>query len=61
MNQSEFVDLVREMREAQKEFLTLHTRTALVRARELERRVDGYVLQFVNERPAQRNLFGSQQ
>ncbi len=57
MKQTEFVALVREMREAQQEFFTVRTRTALARARELERRVDAYVLQFVNETPAQRQLF----
>jgi hypothetical protein len=61
MNHFEFVLLVRDYREAQKAYLQERTRTALGLVKQLERRIDGYVLQAVNETPQQGRLLVAEQ
>lgn len=53
-----YAQLVEEMRQAQKEFFAKHTQSALVKAKDLERKVDIATLQIVNTAPRQQTLFG---
>lgn len=57
----EFVNLVVEMRDAQKDFFANHTQRALVRSKHLEKRVDAATLELVNAPPKQAGLFQEQQ
>jgi hypothetical protein len=50
----EFIELVREMRNAQKEYFKTRSKDALNRSKELERKVDNY-LQSINN--TQQTLF----
>lgn len=56
LSYSEFIVLVEKMRTAQKDYFTLRTRTALERAKALERRVDALVLTMTVEQPVQHRL-----
>lgn len=44
---NEFIELVREMRDAQKEYFRNRDKNVLQRSKELERRVDAYISQRV--------------
>jgi len=43
MTESEFIKLVTEMRQAQKEYFRTRKKGALIHAKELEIKVDGYL------------------
>jgi hypothetical protein len=45
MNHSQFLELVREMRFTQKQYFRDRTQSALTKAKELEGRVDKYLLE----------------
>lgn len=45
---NEFIELVRAMRDAQKEYFKTRDNKVLLRSKELERKVDSYLLQQVN-------------
>lgn len=47
MNWIEFVRMVYEMRQAQKDFFNKHTQSTLALAKDMERRVDREVLQIL--------------
>ena len=44
---NEFIELVRQMREAQKEYFRTRDKNVLQRSKELERKVDTYISQRV--------------
>lgn len=44
---NEFIELVREMRDAQKEYFRTRDKNVLQRSKELERKVDTYISQRV--------------
>ena len=43
---TEFVSIVKEMREAQKAYFKVRTKGALIHAKELERKVDKFLIQL---------------
>lgn len=56
-----FFNLVKEMREAQREYFSTRSHAALQKARQLEQRVDEYIKRgdaYLNNQPPQPTLFG---
>lgn len=53
----EFLELVVQMRTAQKDFFMNHSQQALTRSKQLEKRVDAAALELVNAQPQQGGLF----
>lgn len=45
---NEFIELVRAMRDAQKEYFKTQNNNVLLRSKEFERKVDSYLLQQIN-------------
>lgn len=46
-NMNEFIELVREMRNAQKEYFKTRDKSVLLKSKELERKVDSFLTQRV--------------
>lgn len=44
----DFIELVRDMRQVQKEYFATRKKTALFAAKEIERKVDEYLMKFKN-------------
>ncbi len=60
---TDFVAFVSQMRTAQKDARLDHSRASILQARDLERRVDSYLLRYFNQRHKEEQLqtsfFGS--
>ena len=57
----QFFNLVKAMREAQREYFSTRSHAALQKARQLEQRVDEYIKRgdaYLNNQPPQPTLFG---
>ncbi|MBN2389928.1 MAG: hypothetical protein JXR84_04350 [Anaerolineae bacterium] len=57
----DYVQLVSDMRNAQKDYFQQRTRSALSLAKELEQRVDRVTLQLIGEQAVQEALFETKQ
>ncbi|MCD4738333.1 MAG: hypothetical protein K8R89_03625 [Anaerolineae bacterium] len=55
MHPHRFVELVRTMRVAQKDYFATRTRTALSEAKRLEKKVDARLLQFIHRQQAEQH------